>query len=187
MSALDPSGPSQPNQQSGLNQANNAASKTSQEQTNAVDTESTSQAPIDHRGGHKVPSNYDKSEDSATSTAMGYGDRGPLMEKDISESDAVHEYSDDPNTEGEQMRMAGEGDVADAVRSGGGGGHKDADSITADLDSKTKEHEEELHKRGHRTGKEIEDEEHEDWTGRKADIGEALGGRGNKIVLAPEE
>ncbi len=93
------------------------------------------------------------------------------------------------------MRMAGEGDVAQAVRQGGGGGHAGEESLTSEMDRKTAEHEAELHKRGERTGKEIEEEEKEDWTGKKADVASALGGgretidEGDrpKVVLAPEE
>lgn len=108
------------------------------------------------------------------------------MEKQIPKSDEYHDGKDG-NLEGEQMRAPGEGDVADAVKEGGGGGHAGGDSITSNLDAKTKAHKEELHARGHRTGAEIEEEEKEDWTGKKADVGEALGGRDNKIVLAPEQ
>lgn len=118
---------------------------------------------------------------------MAKGDRGPLKEKDISGSDDAHPYSKQPNLEGEQMRAPGEGEVADAVRTGGGGGHAGEPSITGDLDAKKKEHEEELHARGQRTGAEIEEEEKEDWTDKKADVAEALSGRGTKIVLAAEE
>jgi len=108
------------------------------------------------------------------------------MEKDVGQSDS-HPYSDKPNMEGEQMRAPGEGDVADAVKTGGGGGHLGQESLTQNLGAKTEAHKEELHARGQRTGAEIEEEEKEDWTGKKADVGEALAGRGNKVVLAPEE
>jgi hypothetical protein len=87
------------------------------------------------------------------------------------------------------MRAPGEGDVSDAVKSGGGGGHAEEGDLAGDMDRKKREHDEELKKRGERTVEEIEDEEQEDWTGRRGDVdvGEALGGRGNKVVLAPEE
>lgn len=85
------------------------------------------------------------------------------------------------------MRAPGEGEVAEAVSKGGGGGHGEEESLTQNLDAKAERHKEELHARGEKTGAEIEEEEKEDWTGKKADVGEALSGRGNKIVLAPEE
>jgi len=168
----------------GLNQAQNAAEKTPAEQTSAQDTSSLASKAIDHREQHDVPSQHGE---AATGSSLARGDTGPLKEKDVSESDAAHKYSDNPNLDGEQMKMLAEGDVAEAVRSGGGGGHKDQDSLTQDLDAKTKRHEEVLHERGERTGAEIEEEGKEDWTGKKADVEEALSGRGTKIVLASEE
>lgn len=115
---------------------------------------------------------------------MGYGDTGPLKEKDIGESG-----SGDGDLEGEQMRAPGEGEVAEAVRTGGGGGHAEQDSLLDDIEQKTQDHKEELHARGHRTGAEIEEEEKEDWSDKKADVGEALSGPGRdtKIVLAAEQ
>lgn len=192
MSALDPSAPSQPTQQSGLNQARNPASKTSDEKHTSYDTSKSSSKTIDHRSAHDVPSQHGE---AAQPTALGSGDRGPLTEKAIPESDAQNYSSGDSNLEGEQMRMPGEGEVARAVRSGGGGGHAEETSLTQDVSRKAAEHEEELHKRGERTGKEIEEEEKEDWTGKKADIASALvDGRDGledtekpKIVLAAEE
>lgn len=140
--------------------------------------------PIDHREQHDVPSQHG---DAATASSLGYGDTGPLKEKNVAKSDAEHPYAKDGNLEGEQMRAPGEGDVAEAVRTGGGGGHAEQDSLTQNMDAKKKAHEDELHARGQRTGAEIEEEEKEDWTGRKADVEGALSGRGTKIVLAPEE
>lgn len=122
--------------------------------------------------------------EAATATSLGRGDTGPLKEKDIGQSD-----SKDGELEGEQMRAPGEGEVADAVRSGGGGGHGEQDSLTQKLDEKTQEHKETLHARGERTGAEIEEDEQEDWTDKKADVGEALSGPGRdiKVVLAAEQ
>lgn len=167
-----------------MNQAQNAASKTTEETATSHDKSSSGDQPIDHREQHDVPSQHGE---AATGSALGRGDTGPLKEKDIGQSDAGHPYSKQPNLEGEQMRAAGEGDVAEAVQGGGGGGHAGAESITQNLDAKAEAHKDELHARGQRTGAEIEDEEKEDWTGKKADVGEALSGRGNKVVLAPEE
>ncbi|KIW41046.1 uncharacterized protein PV06_06643 [Exophiala oligosperma] len=193
MSALDPSAPSQPTQQTGLNQAGNPASKTTAEQaTSRADTSNGKDARIiDHRESHDVPSQH---SGAAHPGARGSGARGPLTENLIPESDAQN-YSQNSELEGEQMRMAGEGDVARAVRRGGGGGHAGEESLTADVDRKQAEHEAELHKRGERTGKEIEEEGNEDWTGKKADVASALvGGRERidegerpKVVLAAEE
>ncbi|EXJ76984.1 hypothetical protein A1O3_10141 [Capronia epimyces CBS 606.96] len=187
MSSLDPTAPSQPTQQSGLNQVWNPASKTSAEESISHDTSNASDRTVDRRTPHDVPSQHGE---AAKPGALGSGERGPLTEKLIPESDEQSYAKGDSNLEGEQMRAPGEGDVARAVRSGGGGGHGEQDSLTENLGAKEAEHERELHKRGERTGKEIEEEEKEDWTGRKADIASALGDgrdRSPKVVLAPEE
>ena len=182
---MDPQEPSQPTQQSGLNQASNPASKTDTE--SSTSKQPTNETKIDQRSQHDVPSTHDS---EARPSALGAGDTGPLKERDISDSDNAHPYGD-PNKadlEGEQMRAAGEGDVAQAVKQGGGGGHAEETGMTEDMDRKKQEHDQELKNRGMRTSQEIEDEEHEDWTGKRGgvDVGEALGGRGNKVVLAPE-
>ena len=114
---------------------------------------------------------------------MGYGDRGPLKERDISESDRQN-YSNKGNLEGEQMRAPGEGEVADAVQGKGDNtrtGHGEEESLTDNMGAKKDAHEDELHRRGERTGKEMEEEEGEDWTGMRAkvDLNEALGRSGN--------
>lgn len=180
MSSLDPNEPAQPAQQSGLNQAGNPASKTGAEQQSAQTTDNAPQT--DSRTSNDVPSTHGGAPQPS---ALGAGDTGPLKERDISKSDE-HPYSENPNLEGEQMRMAGEGEVAEAVQSGGGGGHKGQGDLMSDMDRKAREHDDELRRRGERTGKEIEEEEHEDWTNKSADVGEALGGRDTKVVLAPE-
>ena len=179
---MDPQAPSQPSQQTGLNQAQNPADKTTTEQATSQEESSTASAPVDYRQQHDVPSTH---FDQATSTSLGYGDTGSLKEKDISESKKQN-YSES-ELDGEQMRAAGEGDVAQAVKSGGGGGHVGEASLTANMDREAEEHTAALHERGQRSGEEIEHEEREDWTGKKADIGEALGGRDTKVVLAAEE
>lgn len=187
MSTLDPQAPSQPTEQSGLNQAQNPASKTAAEESTSHETLNASDQVIDRRTAHDVPSEHGE---AAQPGARGSGERGPLTEKLIPESDAQNYAKGDSNLEGEQMRMPGEGDVAEAVRSGGGGGHGEQESLTENLGKKEADHERELHRRGQRTGKEIEEEEKEDWTGRKADIATALGDgrdRSPKVVLAPEE
>ena len=183
---MDPSAPSQPNQQTGLDQSQNPASKTSAEQTESRDPSTTSQPPIDHRRQNDVPSTHD---DSATSSSLGRGDTGALKQKAIPESDAQN-YSEDSNQEGEQMRAPGEGEVADAVMRGGGktGAGGEEESLAQNMDAKAEAHKQALHERGERTGAEIEDEEKEDWTGKKSsvDLGRALGGRGTAVVTAPE-
>jgi hypothetical protein len=188
MSALDPTGPSQPGQQTGLSQSHNPASKTTKEETTAHDTtKSFSSEPIDHRSAHDVPSQHG---DAAKPSALGAGDTGPLKEKQIPESDAQNYSKGDSNLEGEQMRMPGEGEVARAVRSGGGGGHAEEGSLTGDITRQEKEHAQALHERGERTGKEMEEEGEEDWTGKKADIAQALGHDDQHrpgVVLAAEE
>lgn len=188
MSAIDPTGPSQPGQQTGLNQSQNPTSKTDKEETTAQDTsKSSSSTIIDHRSPHDVPSQHDE---AAKPSALGAGDSGPLKEKQIPESDSQNYSKGDSNLEGEQMRMAGEGEVARAVRSGGGGGHAEEGSLTGDIHRQEKEHAQALHDRGERTGKELEEEENEDWTGKKADVAEALGQEDHQrppVVLAAEE
>ena len=167
----------------GLNQAQNPAGKTDEEKATSQKPTNEGEVPIDHREQHDVPSQHGE---AATGSSLARGDTGPLKEKDIGQSNS-HPYSKEPNLEGEQMRAPGEGEVAEAVKTGGGGGHLGQESLTQNLDAKTEAHREELHSRGQKTGAEIEEEGKEDWTGKKADVGEALAGRGNKVVLAPEE
>lgn len=193
MSALDPTAPSQPSQQVGLDQSRNPASKTSAEEAASRDTSSLQSRTIDHRQPHDVPQQHGSAPNYG---AMGSGERGPLTEKYIPESDAQNYSQGDSQLDGEQMRAPGEGDVAHAVRTGGGGGHGEEASLTQNIDRKAADHEAELHRRGERTGKEIEEEEREDWTGKKADVAAALieGREGRDaeaprpaIILAPEE
>jgi hypothetical protein len=179
---MDPSAPSQPNQQTSLQQPKNPVFKTFEEQTKAQGTSSTSQPPIDHRSQHDIPST---NGEEATSSSLGHGDTGSLKEKDI----PAQNYSNEPSTEGEQMRTPGEGDVANAVMSGTGKtGGGDQKSLVENIDAKTEAHKQALHERGERTRAEIEKEKNEDWTGRKnnVDLGRALGGRGMAVVEAPE-
>jgi hypothetical protein len=191
MSALDPEAPSQPTQQSGLNQARNPASKTATEQDASQDSSVQSQI-VDHRQPHDIPQNHGGEPKHG---AIGFGERGPLTQKPIPESDAQNYSKGDSNLEGEQMRAPGEGEVAHAVKTGGGGGHGEEESLTQNIDKKVADHEAELQRRGERTGKEIEEEEKEDWTGKKADIASALHeGREDRdqanqpaVVLAAEE
>jgi hypothetical protein len=180
--ALDPAAPSQPDQQVSLDQSQNPASKTTEEQTQACDPSSTAQAPIDHRTPHDVPSSHGQ---AATSSSLGRGHTGALQQKAIPESDAQN-YSADPDKEGEQMRALGEGDVADAVVRKAGGG-REQESLGQNMEAKTEAHRQALHEKGERTGAEIEGEK-EDWTGKKnsVDLGQALGGRGIAVVEAPE-
>ena len=152
MSALDPEAPSQPTQQTGLNQAQNPASKTSEENSTSKDVSSTQSQTIDHRQPHDVPQSHGE---EANCQLLASGETGPLTERSIPESDAQNYAEGDSNLEGEQMRMAGEGEVAEAVRSGGGGGHAEERSLTQNIDAKAAEHEAELHRRGERTGKRL--------------------------------
>lgn len=179
MSALNPSEPAQPSQQTGLNQPANPASKTTSEAQTAQKSDSAPET--DRRTSHDVPSTHDGAPQTS---ALGAGDTGPLKERDISKSDQ-HPYSKS-ELEGEQMRAPGEGEVAEAVKSGGGGGHLGQGDLMDDMDRKSREHDMELKRRGERTGKEIEEEESEDWTNKSANVGEALAGRETKVVLAPE-
>ena len=182
-SGLDPSAPSQPTQQTGLNQAQNPADKTATETSTSQQPQSAQN--IDHRDQHDVASTHSS---KAKQSGLGAGETGELTENHVPESDA-QKYSSDGNLEGEQMRAPGEGEIADAVKSGGGGGHNEEKEIGGDMDRKKQEHDAELKRRGQRTQEEVEEEEKEDWTGRKdgVDVGEALGGRGTGVVLAAED
>lgn len=184
--ALDPSAPSQPNQQAGLDQSQNPASKTSDEEIRAEDPSHTAQPPIDRRSAHDVPSAHGG---DPTATSLGRGDTGTLAQRDLPASDAQN-YSSNPNQEGEKMRAPGEGDVAEAVTKGAGktGAGGEQESLSQNLEAKAEAHKQALHERGERTGAEIEEEEKEDWTGKKdgVDLERALGGRGIAVVEAPE-
>ncbi len=87
------------------------------------------------------------------------------------------------------MRAPGEGDVASAVEEKKFGGHGEEGELGGNMDEKARAHAAMLHERGERTGREIEEEGREDWTGKKGDVdvGEALGGRGTAVVLAAED
>lgn len=182
---MDPKGPAQPSQQTGYNQLSNPITQTSSEQSQARDPSTSTAPPIDHRQPHDIPSTQNI---DATPSALARGDTGPLRQNDTSTSDAQN-YSKDPVLEGEQMRPPGEGDVASAVTDKTFGGHGEEGSYTENIEEKTQAHDAALHQRGERTGAEIEQEEQEDWTGKKGnvDLGEALGGRGNAVVLAAED
>lgn len=198
---MDPQESSQPSQQTGVEQSNNPAEQTSAERNVADNDTSKNDPTIETR---TVPSQRSEEDSNPTNTSLGYGDQGPLKERDISESNKQN-YNEHGNLEGEQMRAPGEGDVADAVQGKGDNartGHAEGDSITENLGAKTDAHEDELHRRGKRTGKEIEEEEGEDWTGMrgKVDLNKALGRdskdgevtgvgeteRGTGVVLAAE-
>jgi hypothetical protein len=183
---MDPSAPSQPNQQTSLEQSKNPASKTSEEQTKAQDASSTSQPPTDYRSQHDMPST---NGEEATVSSLGHGDTDSLKEKDTPGPDAQN-HPDDPNMEGEQMRAPGEGDVANAVMGGTSktGSGAELESLMENIDAKTEAHKQAFHERGEKTGAEIEEEKNEDWTGKKnnVDLRRALGGRGMAVVEAPE-
>lgn len=200
---MDPQAPSQPSQQTGVEQSKNPASQTTFERSTGAANDASNAPPMETRS---VPSQRSEEDSKPTSTSLGYGDSGALKERDISESDQQN-YSNkpDPNLEGEQMRAPGEGDVAAAVQGTAENsrtGHAEGESLTANMDAKVGAHEDELHARGKRTGKEIEEEEGEDWTGMrgKVDLNAALGRdgkdgevtgvgeteRGTGVVLAAE-
>lgn len=181
---MDPQGPSQPSQQTGYNQPTNPSTKTTSEKSQSQDPSGSSAAPVDHRQPHDVPSSHTS---NATPSALGRGDTGSLKTKDTSASDTQN-YSKS-ELDGEQMRAPGEGDVASAVTEKKFGGHGEEEGLMQNMDEKTMAHREALHERGERTGAEIEEEEKEDWTGKKGnvDVAEALGGRGTAVVLAADE
>jgi hypothetical protein len=198
---MDPKAPSQPSQQTSLEQSKNPIDQTFSELDTASIDASKSGPTMETRS---VPARRSEEESNPTQTSMGYGERGPLKKRDISESDQQN-YSNKGDLEGEQMRAPGEGDIADAVQGRGtnaGTGHAGQESLTQNMDLKKEAHEEELRKRGERTGKEIEEEAGEDWTGMrgKVDLNAALGRdgkdgevtgvgeteRGTGVVLAAE-
>lgn len=68
------------------------------------------------------------------------------------------------------MRAPGEGDVASAVTGKTFGGHGEESGLTENMEEKTRHHEDALHGRGERTGKDIEGEGSEGWTGKKGEV-----------------
>ncbi|KKY21712.1 hypothetical protein UCRPC4_g03479 [Phaeomoniella chlamydospora] len=175
MSDLDPQGPSQPGANASYNQASNPASKEPAEE--AASTQRHSDNVIDRRSEHDVPSTHGE---EAKPSSLARGSEGPLTEKSIPSSDAQNYSTGDSNLEGEQMRAPGEGDVAFAVE-GTHGGAKSEPSFTEDLEQKKEAHRQALEE----SGQSMEEREREDWTGKKnsVNIEEALGGRGNGVVL----
>jgi hypothetical protein len=181
---MDPKGPSQPSQQNSYNQPTNPSTQTASELTQSHNHFSATAPTTDHRQPHDVPSSH---HSDATASSLGRGDTGPLKQRDISASDAQNHSKSE--LEGEQMRASGEGDVASAVTGKTFGGHGEESGLTENMEEKTRHHEDALHGRGERTGKDIEEEGSENWTGKKGEVnlGEALGGRGTAVVLAGEE
>lgn len=189
---MDPSGPSQPGIDTAYNQKGNPSSKEPAE--NKIASEPNNAAEIDSRGpsDERVPSTNDS---DARPSALGAGDTGDLVEKDIGQSKTQNFGPSDPNLEGEQMRAPGEGDVADAQsteRKEGMGIAGSQGDLAGDMDRKKEQHMEALKEEGKslpRTAGGDEVPEEENWTGRKGNVNlsEALGNRGTAVVLAAEE
>jgi hypothetical protein len=131
MSALSPTGPSQPTTEQAYETPNNPATKNPSEKRDSAIQAHDNSAPVDQR----IPQTQ-SSEDDAKAWGLGRGVRGAgtgeegkgLTEEDVGR----HKELD-----GEQMAMPGEGKVADAVAgrskglSGGGGEQPD---LASDLD-----------------------------------------------------
>ncbi|KAL9619562.1 MAG: hypothetical protein Q9160_005838 [Pyrenula sp. 1 TL-2023] len=185
---MDPTGPSQPPIQTSYNHPSNPLQQTPAERENAT-RQSPSNAPIIDRrpaSDQSVPSTH---ANPPTSTSLGYGDTGPLKERSDIATDPETAAGRDPNLEGEQMRAAGEGDIAKAVTSEASHTFGEGQDVGGDLGRKAEEHKAMLHERGQKTPGEIEREEKEDWTGRKGevDLEGALGGRGKGVVLQADD
>ncbi|KAF2662736.1 hypothetical protein K491DRAFT_685907 [Lophiostoma macrostomum CBS 122681] len=134
MSALDPSGPSQPTLQQAYETPGNAASKNPSEKATTSANAADDSGPVDQRIPQKQAS-----EDQATSSSLGRGIRGAGTGeegKGLSEEDVGRHNELD----GQQMAAPGEGAVADAVAGRGtkgvGGEQED---LAADLDRKKAE------------------------------------------------
>lgn len=109
MSALDPSGPSQPTQQTAYETPGNAASKNPSEQQSTAHRSLDDSKPVDQR----IPSQQ-ASEDQANPSALGRGVRGAGAgeeAKGLTDEDVGRHKELDA----QQMAAPGEGRVADAV------------------------------------------------------------------------
>lgn len=127
MSNLDPSGPAQPSIDTPYTHPANPALTTSEQQTtSSPSTSSDAQSRSNpSKQDRRLPSNTDDTR-TAVPSSLGYG----VTPDQASATDAGgdEKYGKEvSNTEGEQMRAPGEGDVADAVRGnkyGGDGGEQ---------------------------------------------------------------
>lgn len=172
---MDSKQPSQPPLNTAFKQDDNPAQTTDLEQLTGIQASKGSEnsPQVDRRSAHDVESSH---TNPPTSTALGAGERGPLVSRPLSNSTA--ETASSSELEGEQMRAPGEGDVADAVKNKADkGGFGEQKSLTADLDAKKAEHEEKLEKYG------LLPQRDTDWIGSKeVDVQGALGGRGTAVV-----
>lgn len=182
---MDPKEPSQPSIQTSYKQAGNPLEQTPAERE-AASQKDSSAPTVDRRSADEpIPSTHGH---APTSTSLGYGDTGPLKQRQIP-TDAETAAGRDPNLEGEQMRAPGEGDIASAVAGQQNHTFGEGQDFGADIGRKADEHKAALHERGQKTAGEIEEEEKEDWTGKKGDVDleGALGGRGKGVVLQAED
>lgn len=161
---MDPTGPAQPNLDEAYHVPSNPTSKTPSETANPSNNSSSS-GPTDTRQAHdiSIPRTQTDSNSEGTPSALGQGSDKP------DKGESVGRAADE--LDGEQMRMAGEGDVYQAqLDKGGKGGFGEEQSFTADLDRKKEE------QRGMR--EEIKAERKE-----KVDVGGALGQRGGVATV----
>jgi hypothetical protein len=131
MSALEPSGASQPTLSQAYTTPGNPASKDPKEARQAAQNASDTSDPVEQR----IPSQQ-ASEDQATPSAMGRGIRGAGAGEEA--KGLTHEdVGRHKELDGQQMAAPGEGDVADAVAGRGGkGGNVGGEQIdmASDLD-----------------------------------------------------
>ncbi|KAL8714391.1 MAG: hypothetical protein Q9220_001724 [cf. Caloplaca sp. 1 TL-2023] len=169
---MDPTGPSQPSLDTAYEHPSNPAQseyeQKSSESTSASIQRSDPTVEKRERGDIPVPSSH---EQDPTPSSLGYGARD-------SSGDAGDKIGEPvSNVEGEQMRAAGEGDIASAQDKKHGFGEQ-AD-LASDLDRKKEEQQERLDERHNGSGS---------GTGGPGgvDVQSAIGGGGKGVVGARE-
>ncbi|KAF2118583.1 hypothetical protein BDV96DRAFT_611254 [Lophiotrema nucula] len=135
MSALDPSGASQPTQSTVYSTPGNAASKDPSEKKASAMRSLDDSEPVDQR----IPQKQTSDQKEGTASSLGRGIHGaPTGEesKGLTEEDVGRHTELD----GQQMAASGEGDVADAVAGRGNAmSSGQAPDMASDLDRKKAE------------------------------------------------
>jgi len=130
MSALDPSGASQPTLSQAYTTPGNPSSKNPSESQKTASNSADSSSPVDQRVPEKQAS-----ENEATPSSLGRGIHGapPGEEAKGKTEEDVGRHNE---LDGEQMAMPGEGKVADAVAGRGGDGNVGGEQVdlASDLD-----------------------------------------------------
>ncbi|KAF6220278.1 hypothetical protein HO133_003410 [Letharia lupina] len=160
---MDPQAPSQPSIDTAYDNPDNPADQTASERKDATST-SASQQRSDPASERREPNDTvgdrgSASQNEAMPSSLGYGAQDSSGDADESMGGPVS------NQEGEQMRAAGDGDIAAAQE--GKHGFGEQTSLTSDLDRKKAEQ------------AEIKDERDGGGGGGGVDVQGALGG-GNK-------